>query len=351
MTHQPIEILFSFDSTGSMFPCLAQVRAKIKETSRRLFHDIPGLRIGVIAHGDYCDAGSTYVTSILDLTSDPETVSAFVEGVRPTYGGDAPECYELVLREARQKIRWTPGSRRCFVLIGDDVPHPPAHNPERIDWRHELKALAGEAIPVYGVQCLGRSHARPFYEELARSSGGFHVSLDQFSHVTDLVMAVCYQQQGNLAAYESEVNKAGRMSRSMDEIFSSLGRRKKAATYERADLRACAPGRFQVLDVGRDMAIKEFVNENGLLFKIGRGFYEFTKTETIQGHKEIVLMDRKTGDLYSGTAARELLGLSSTTARIRPASLDKYVVFVQSTSVNRRLVGGTRFLYEVDAER
>lgn len=348
---QPIEILFSFDTTGSMYPCLTQVRQKIKETARRLFKDIPGLRIGIIAHGDYCDARETYVTSILDLTSDPETVSAFVEGVRPTYGGDAPECYELVLREARQKIRWTPGSRRCFVLIGDDVPHPPAHNPDRIDWRQELKALAGEEIPVYGVQCLGRSHARPFYEELARSSGGFHVSLDQFSHVTDLVLAVCYQQQGNLASYESEVKNAGRMSRSMDEIFSALGKRKKAATYERADLRACAPGRFQVLDVGRDMAIKEFVNENGLLFKIGRGFYEFTKTETIQGHKEIVLMDRKSGDLFQGSAAREMLGLDSHTARIRPASLDKFAVFVQSTSVNRKLVGGTRFLYEVDVSR
>lgn len=88
---QPIEILFSFDTTGSMYPCLTQVRQKIKETARRLFKDIPGLRIGIIAHGDYCDARETYVTSILDLTSDPETVSAFVEGVRPTYGGDAQE--------------------------------------------------------------------------------------------------------------------------------------------------------------------------------------------------------------------------------------------------------------------
>ncbi|HVG57982.1 MAG TPA: hypothetical protein VNA24_05465 [Hyalangium sp.] len=36
------------------------------------------------------------------------------------------------------------------------------------------------------------------------------------------------------------------------------------------------------------------------------------------------------------------------TVRIRPASLEKYVVFVQSTSNNRKLMGGTRFLYEVE---
>jgi len=34
--------------------------------------------------------------------------------------------------------------------------------------------------------------------------------------------------------------------------------------------------------------------------------------------------------------------------RIRPTSLEKYAVFVQSTSANRKLMGGTRFLYEVE---
>ena len=41
--------------------------------------------------------------------------------------------------------------------------------------------------------------------------------------------------------------------------------------------------------------------ENGLGFKVGRGFYEFTKTETIQAGKEVVLMDKKTGDRSAGS--------------------------------------------------
>jgi hypothetical protein len=36
------------------------------------------------------------------------------------------------------------------------------------------------------------------------------------------------------------------------------------------------------------------------------------------------------------------------TTRIRRASLEKYAVFVQRTSVNRKLTKGTRFLYEVE---
>ncbi|MEI5604674.1 VWA domain-containing protein, partial [Streptomyces brasiliscabiei] len=76
--------------------------------------------------------------------------------------------------------------------------------------------------------------------------------------------------------------------------------------------------------------------------KTGRGFYEFTKTETIQGKKEVILMDRKTGDMFTGQKAREMLGLpEGASIRIKPTSLEKYVVFVQSTSANRKLMGGT----------
>jgi hypothetical protein len=116
-----------------------------------------------------------------------------------------------------------------------------------------------------------------------------------------------------------------------------------------ADLHAVTPGRFQVLEVDKDGPIKQFVVDNGLTFKVGRGFYEFTKTETIQGGKEIILQDRVTGDFFEGEKARELLGLPmGETARIRPTSLDRFVVFVQSTSANRKLIGGTKFLYEVE---
>lgn len=60
-----IEIVFSFDTTGSMYPCLTQVRRKIKNTVNRLLNEIPGIRIGIIAHGDYCDEKTTYITKIL----------------------------------------------------------------------------------------------------------------------------------------------------------------------------------------------------------------------------------------------------------------------------------------------
>lgn len=351
MIDNAIEVVFSFDTTGSMYPCLTQVRKKIKSTVTRLMKEIPGMRIGVIAHGDYCDAGSTYVTKSLDLTDDVEKICRFVERVEATGGGDAPECYELVLHEA-QAFSWTPSYQKCFVLIGDDVPHGPAQNPKKLNWRDEVDKLAKKGIPVYGVQALGRKHATPFYRELAEKSGGFHLDLDQFSYITDLVLAICYKQSSDekLASYEQEVVNQGRLNRSLNNLFNTMMKREKPEpTFAAADLHAVPPGRFQMLAVDNDTPIKDLVLENGLRFKKGRGFYEFTKTETIQAGKEVVLMDKKTGDRWSGLKARELLGLPvGESTRIRPTSLEKYAVFVQSTSANRKLVGGTRFLYEIE---
>ena len=47
------EVVFSFDSTGSMYPCLAQVRAQIKQTCQRLFRDIPNRSCSTLKWSDH----------------------------------------------------------------------------------------------------------------------------------------------------------------------------------------------------------------------------------------------------------------------------------------------------------
>jgi len=351
--NENIEVVFSFDTTGSMYPCLTQVRRTLKENVERLFREIPNIRIGVIAHGDYCDARSSYVTKHFDLSSNVRDICRFVDSVGDTGGGDSPECYELVLYEARTQMSWTSGKAKVLALIGDDVPHGPEYreNTKKIDWRNELGLLLEAGINVYGVQALNRRHATNFYEEIARKTGGFHLNLDQFSHVTDMVMAICYRQAGTeqLQNFEQELIRERRMNRSMDRMFSTLLNRAPSRTFASTDLTAVPPSRFQVMEVDRDIDIKGFVQRNGLRFKVGRGFYEFTKSVKVQDHKEVVLMDRNTGDMFTGKRARELLGLPDFgTVTIRPSSMEHYVPFIQSTSSNRKLLGGTRFLYEVE---
>ena len=53
--------------------------------------------------------------------------------------------------------------------------------------------------------------------------------------------------------------------------------------------------------------------------------------------------------MYTGDKARELLGMSiGKTEKVRSLSnMSKYNCFIQSTSNNRKLLQGTKFLYEV----
>jgi len=104
--------------------------------------------------------------------------------------------------------------------------------------------------------------------------------------------------------------------------------------------------RFKILKVPKKCTIKQFVLSNNLEFKTGRGFYEFTKPEIISYKKEVVLVDKKTGEMFSGRDACRMIGAGSG-IRIPPTSFEKWRVFVQSTSYGRNLMGGTSFLYEV----
>lgn len=369
----PIDVVFSFDTTGSMYPCLTQVRRVVGEVTKRLFKQIPNLHVGIITHGDYCDGDQ--VLTMLDLTDDESLITDFIKTAPSTGGGDAPECYEFVLHKARQ-LKWRSGKDKVLVLIGDDVPHGPSYksNKLKLDWKNELGLLKEAGVHVYGVQALARSHATHFYRDLAKLSDGIHLELHQFNAVVDLVMAVCYKQVSNEAviSFEKEVQDAGRMNDSVGAMFDVLIGREvrkihksvptslprssgggrvsvKGVEVNEADLTPVHPSRFQVLLVDEATAIKNFVLENGLTFKVGRGFYEFTKTVEVQNYKEVVLLNNATGAMWTGKPARALLGLpDDKTVKLSAGSLPGYTVFIQSTSNNRKLLGGTKFLYEVE---
>jgi len=80
----------------------------------------------------------------------------------------------------------------------------------------------------------------------------------------------------------------------------------------------------------------------------GRALYQLTKTESdVQDYKLICIRDRANGKKYAGAAARKLLGLPERgTIKLAPGKMGNYELFVQSTSVNRKLKGGTRLLYK-----
>jgi len=364
---QSTDIVISFDTTGSMYPCLTQVREEAKALTNKLFKEIPDLRVGIIAHGDYCDKDRYYVTKIFDLSNDKNEVTRFISDVGPTQGGDTPECYELVLHQARM-LTWRAGSTRSLVMIGDDVPHTPGYklNTKNLDWKNELKCLQEMNINIHGVHCMPYSnrHSKYFWQEIASMTKGYYLTLDQLGNVTDLLTGLIYKQSGQddyLITFEQELKNRRRMSSNMTSNFDKLRGRKTTKTSPRRysssdtsdELLPVIPDRFQVMKVNKTVDIKGLVEYNlgHGTFSKGAGFYQFgSKSVTVQPYKQVVLVERDTGEMWTGKAARKILKLSdyeNTELYPRDVDLHKYRVFIQSTSVNRKLFAGEDFLYEV----
>ncbi len=220
-TDQDVEVVFSFDTTGSMYGSLTEVRGKLDQTVTRLLRDIPKIRIGIMSHGDFCDQ-STYVLRSIDLTSNLEELLEYINKV-PRTGGEGPfACYEWVLRKA-QDLSWSQDAAKALVIIGDVKPHEVSFTDQHINWHDELNKLCQREIKVYGVQVYNSEYT-PFYKELAERSRGAYIKFEHFNFLTDMFLAVCYREAGEaqLEQYAEEVTQDGRMTEELTDMFKQL---------------------------------------------------------------------------------------------------------------------------------
>lgn len=385
-----MDVVISFDDTGSMASVRAQVRQKIKSLVGELFVLDPGIRIGIIIHLDYCDLD---IIKHLDLTSDRGAIDTFINSKLEGFGGDSDECYELAINYIHSKMSWK-SDKKIAILIGDAEPHEKGYSVKskntgkiyfnQLDWQDELLVCRDKDIKIYPIQCLsgGKNY---FYDSIAQATGTHKLELSQFSHITQYLTGILYSEQEKLEVYE-ETQPEFKTNLSLKSMFSKL--REKVADksdYKRIDVLAgkaeyrkasiirtttgttttvAKPGdatasidlasRFQVLEVGPERkVIRDFVEENGATFKTGRGFYEFIKSETIQKRKEVLFVHKLTGETKSDTNwCREQIGLPfGEEGNVNPKKLacaKEYDMYVQSTSYTRKLDPNTKFLYELE---
>jgi hypothetical protein len=86
--------------------------------------DIPGVRLAFMAHGDYYDLkNDRYLIKWLDFGATLDEICDFFEYLPITHGGDADECYELVLRKVRDSLSWTTGGVYKIYNLYRSAPH------------------------------------------------------------------------------------------------------------------------------------------------------------------------------------------------------------------------------------
>lgn len=104
------------------------------------------------------------------------------------------------------------------------------------------------------------------------------------------------------------------------------------------------PSSYQILRVSQDIAIKPFVEAWNKTYVPGSAYYQISKPEKIQAYKQILVQDVKNGKVYGGNDARTILGLPNFEVKVTPANHPDYILYAQSTSLNRKLIGGTQLI-------
>lgn len=143
--------------------------------------------------------------------------------------------------------------------------------------------------------------------------------------------------------YMTTVSKGGKVDKT--NVFGTGVDKVNTATVT-SQLIPLTTGSYEVHDVLMDTRIDDFVRSKRREFFVGKGYYSFTKTETIQKGKRLIVVEKATGIAYGGASVRTLLGLpDDVDVRVRPDANPDYLICVQSTANNRKLLAGTKLVW------
>jgi len=179
-----LDIVITFDSTGSMGGEIREVKEQIKRIGDTIVKMVPKARIGLCT---YRDRGEEYVVRGLPLTNDTQAIQNYLLDVDANGGGDTPEAVQEGLRWAVQENKFRSSARKVILVFGDAPPHRADHDEcLRIasDFHRQDKGI------VSTVTCR-RPIKLPEFEEIAQMGGGeAFLTADERQIMTQLLILV-----------------------------------------------------------------------------------------------------------------------------------------------------------------
>jgi len=118
----PLDIVFIFDTTGSMGEEIARLRKTLEIINLNIasLPAKPQVRFGMVL---YRDQGDKYVTRVVPLTSDLAKFQKELNKVEAGGGGDGPEDLQSALDDTIHKIKWNKDGVRLGFIITDAESH------------------------------------------------------------------------------------------------------------------------------------------------------------------------------------------------------------------------------------
>lgn len=276
ITQKPVvDVVFVLDTTGSMSGLIDAAKEKIWSIASTMAsaQPTPEIRIGLVA---YRDRGDAYVTKIVNLSSDLDSVYAALMDFQADGGGDGPESVNKGLFDAVHQMAWSQVDQayQVIFLVGDAPPHMDYQ--DEVRYPEILASAAEKGIVVNTIQCgsmadtvtpwtqiasLGRGNyfqveqagsavamATPYDEEIATLSAKldgtrlYYGSSDEKKVMSDKMAATAKLHDG-----------ASMASRARRGAFNSAAAGKENFLGEKELVEAVASGRVNLEELDRDV--------------------------------------------------------------------------------------------------
>jgi Mg-chelatase subunit ChlD len=175
-SHQ-IEVVFILDTTSSMGGLIQAAKEKIWSiaTTMASAEQAPDIRMGLVA---FRDRGDTYVTQVLDLSQDLDSMYASLMDLKAQGGGDGPESVNQALYDAINRISWSKNDDvyKVAFLIGDAPPHMDYNNDVQFPVTLEMAKRKG--IVVNTIQSGQNSYTAPVWQNIAQLGYGEYFQVE-----------------------------------------------------------------------------------------------------------------------------------------------------------------------------
>jgi Mg-chelatase subunit ChlD len=193
-----LDVVFVLDTTSSMGGLIEGAKQKIWSIASRMATGTPTpeVRVGLVA---YRDQGDAYVTKVVPLTKDLDSIYSQLMGFRAEGGGDGPEAVQDGLDDAVTKMQWSDSKKvaKMIFLVGD----APAHEQDKAKLMAAAQKAIKAGIVVNTVRCGSDETTKGQFVQVAKLADGHFDSIAESGGV----VAVATPYDTDLAKLNGEL--------------------------------------------------------------------------------------------------------------------------------------------------
>ncbi len=173
-----VEVVFVLDTTGSMGGLIQAAKDKVWSiaTTMATAQPAPDIKMGLVA---YRDRGDAYVTKVVDLSKNLDSMYAELMDFQAAGGGDGPESVNRALHDAIHKMTWSqnPQAYKVVFLVGDAPPH--MDNQDAVKYPNTIAAALEKGIVINTIQCGQNGATTREWQQIAQLGHGRYFQVDQ----------------------------------------------------------------------------------------------------------------------------------------------------------------------------